>query len=390
MPQRLTDAIVKRLPAPTRDNKVYYDSGQPGFGARVTANGHRSFVLNYTTRGTGRERRYTIGAFPNWSTVGARTEAQRLRRLIDSGGDPLGRIEDERSAPTMADLIERFTEEHFSRLRPSTARKYRELIGKHVRPYFGPHTKVADVAFAEVDRLHRKITAAGSPYAANRTLSVLSKMFTLAIRWGMVSVNPCKSIERNLESKRKRYLSSDELARLIEVLAEHPNKQSVDILRMLLMTGARKGEVLAMRWDRINLGTGIWTKLASATKQKADHVVPLSAPVRQLLREIYEAQCPLSEFVFPADRDGPRIDISTIWQRICLAANIPDLRIHDLRHSFASQLASGGASLPLDRCSARAQRIRPRRPDTRTSFRIRSGLPSRKLEPSSVLPVNRP
>ena len=346
MTQHLTDAIVKRLPAPARDNKIFYDSDQPGFGVRVTANGHRSFILNYTVRGTGRERRYTIGSFPSWSTVGARAEAQRLRRLVDNGGDPLGRIEDERSAPTMADLIERFAGEHFSRLRPSTARKYRELIGNHVRPHFGTHTKVADVGFADVDRLHRKITAAGSPYAANRTLSVVSKMFTLAIRWGMITVNPCKSIERNLESKRKRYLSDDELTRLIAVLAEQPNKQSVNIIRILLMTGARKGEVLSMRWADIDLGTGIWTKSASATKQKADHVVPLSGPVRQLLSEIYGSG-PQGEFVFPSSHGAPRIDISTIWEKLCKAAGIEGLRIHDLRHSFASQLASGGASLPL-------------------------------------------
>ena len=123
MTQHLTDAIVKHLPAPARNNKIYYDASQAGFGARVTANGHRSFILNYTTRGASRERRYTIGAFPNWSTVAARNEARRLRRLIDNGGDPLGQIEDERSAPNLSDLIERFADEHFPRLRPSTSQE---------------------------------------------------------------------------------------------------------------------------------------------------------------------------------------------------------------------------------------------------------------------------
>jgi integrase len=346
MAQHLTDAIVKRLPLPARDKRVIYDSTQPGFGVRVTANGHRSFVLNYTVRGTGRERRFTIGALPNWSTVGARTEARRLRRLIDSGIDPLGQIEDGRAAPTVADLIERFEKEHFPRLRPGTVNGYRKLFQNHIRPHFGAHTKVSEVDFASIDRLHRKVTAAGGPYAANRAASLLSKMFTLGIRWGMANANPCKGVERNLEAKRKRYLSGDELARLIQALSEHPNKQSADIIRMLLLTGARRGEVLSMRWDQIDLQTGIWIKLASATKQKADHTVPLSAPARQLLSEIRD-QKPSGEFVFPSDRSRHRVDVNVSWQRIRKAAGISGLRIHDLRHSFASQLASGGASLPL-------------------------------------------
>jgi integrase len=346
MTQHLTDAIVKRLPAPVRNNRIHYDASQPGFGVRITAKGHRSFILNYVVRATGRERRYTIGAFPNWSTVAARNEARRLRRLIDNGSDPLGQIEDERSAPTLSDLIERFADEHFPRLRPSTAKKYRELIGKHVRPYFSPHTKVADVAYADIDRLHRKITAAGHSYAANRVLSLLSKMFTLAVRWEMATANPARNVEKNLELKRKRYVNNDELSRLIAALSEHPNQQSANIFRVLMMTGARRGEVLSMRWDQIDLATGNWTKLASSTKQKADHIVPLSAPVRQLLSEIRAGQ-PEGEFVFPDDSGGHRRDIDNGWRKICKAAGITGLRIHDLRHSFASQLASGGASLPL-------------------------------------------
>ena len=351
MPQHLTDAIIKRLPAPAHDNRVYYDSDQPGFGVRVTAKGHRSFVLNYTVRGTGRERRYTIGAFPNWSTVGARNEARRLRRLIDNGEDPLGRIEDQRSAPTMADLIARFESEHLVRLRPGTAKSYREQLGKHVRPYFGLNIKVADVAFADIDRLHRKITAAGHPYAANRTISMVSKMFGLAVRWGMVPANPARGVERNLEGKRKRYLSSDELARLLEALSQHPNKQSVNIIRILLMTGARRGEVLAMRWADIDLSTGIWTKPATTTKQKTDHVVPLSAPVRQLLSEV-RAGSP-GEFVFPSASGGPRLNINTNWRQLTKVAGIPDLRIHDLRHSLRQPVGQRRCQLAVDRSVAR-------------------------------------
>ena len=110
---RLTDAIVKRLPTPEKGNKVYYDNDIAGFGARVTAAGARSFILNYVTRG-GRERRYTIGSATSWQTTAARAEAKRLRRLVDQGGDPLGDVEAERAAPTMAELIDRFEQEHLA------------------------------------------------------------------------------------------------------------------------------------------------------------------------------------------------------------------------------------------------------------------------------------
>ena len=122
---------------------------------------------NYYTR-AGRDRCLTIGQFPDWSTTAARAKARELRRLIDDGGDPLAEIEAERAAPTVAELIDRFEQEHLPRKRPRTARDYRRMLANHIRPHFGPHTKVADVTFADVDALHRKITKSGATYAANR------------------------------------------------------------------------------------------------------------------------------------------------------------------------------------------------------------------------------
>src|SRR6516225_980176 len=104
---RLTDAAVRRLPAPQRGNKVHYDDELASFGCRITCGGAKAFVVNYRVKGSGRERRITIGKYPAWQVKAARDEAERLRRLIDSGGDPLGDIEDQRAAPTMADLVRR-------------------------------------------------------------------------------------------------------------------------------------------------------------------------------------------------------------------------------------------------------------------------------------------
>jgi integrase len=356
---RLTDAAIKRLPVPAKGSRITYDGLVPGFGARVTAGGHRAFILTYRTR-SGRERRYTIGGAGDWTVGAARIEARRLRHLIDQGGDPLADIEAERAAPTVSDLIARFIAEHVEpRTRPETKRAYIRILHKHIGPHFGKHTKVADVGFADIDALHRKITNDGAPYVANRCVAVMSKMFGLAVRWQMCERNPCRGIGRNYETKRKRYLDGDELARLTAALARYPEQQVSNIIRLALLTGARIGEVRAMRWadladsDERGGTRTIWTKPASTTKQKADHIVPLSAPAQQLLAGIRERQAagrkPLGEFVFPSylNKSGHVLNIERPWRAICKAADITGLRVHDLRHSFASQLVSSGASLPL-------------------------------------------
>jgi integrase len=349
--EHLTDTIVKRLPLPETGSKVHYEGGAvPGFGLCVTAAGSRSFILNYRTH-SGRERRITIGGFPSWSVKSAREKAKEYRRLIDGGGDPLADTEAKRAAPTMAGLIERFEQEHLPRLRPASARMYSLILTNHIRPHFGAHTKVTDVTFADCDALHQKITKNGHRYAANRCKNVMGKMFKLAIRWGWRSDNPSSAVEMNHEPARKRYMSADELARLNAALTNYPNKQFVNVIRLLLLTGARRGEVRSMRWADIDLATGTWTKPARATKTKIDHTVPLSAPARQLLAGIFEAQrVAPSEWVFPAQRaaaDGHIIDVKYDWPKLCKLAGITGLRVHDLRHSFASQLASSGSSLPL-------------------------------------------
>jgi integrase len=343
--QRLTDAIVRRLPLPATGKAITIDADVPGFGARVTANGARSYVLRYTTK-AGRERTFTIGDATVWRTTDARDKAREKRREIEDGGDPLGDIEDERAAPTMLDLIERFRSEHLPKKRPGTAADYERMLRLHVEPHFGAHTKVADVCFEDVDALHRKITKTGATYAANRCVALLSKMFALAIRWHMRESNPAKGIERNTEYHHRRYLSGDELVRLIKALAKHPDKEAANAIRLLLLTGARRGEVLSMRWE--DVADGVWSKPPSSTKQKEHHQVPLSAPALQLLADIRKRQRPRSPFVFPGDgATGHRVELKKDWAALCKAAVIHGLRLHDVRHSYASQLISGGASLAL-------------------------------------------
>jgi integrase len=340
---RLTDAICRKVAPPARGNRIYYDGH--GFGLRVTAAGARSFVLSYRTR-EGRARRLTIGDLGPWSLAAARTEAAELRHRIDQGIDPLGEQQDERNAETVADLAARFLTEHGARLRSKTALDYRRIITRHVLPALGRH-KVKGVTFTDVDRLHRRISTA-APYQANRCLSVCSKMFALAVRWRMRADNPCKDIARNKEHGRVRYLTEDELDRLLAALNGYRDQRIAAIFRLLLLTGSRRGEVLSMRWEDLNLRAGIWTKPHTRTKQKEQHAVPLSAAARAVLAKLAADKDP-SGFVFPAGRgaSGPMRTVEKPWKTLCRAAGIIGLRPHDLRHDYASRLVSAGVSLHI-------------------------------------------
>jgi integrase len=351
---KLSDAVVRSLPFPAIGNKITYDSGPDairGFGMRITASGAKSFILNYTV--AGRERRLTIGGYPTWSVAAARDEAKRLRQNIDRGVDPLGERQAEREAATVAELCDRYLAEHGIKKR--TAGDDESMIRRIVRPELGSR-KVASIAFSDVDRLHRKVTKDKGPYGANRLLALLSKMFSLAIRWQMRTDNPAKGVERNPEERRYRYLSGDELRRLTEALAVHPSQNAANAVRLLLLTGARRGEVLSATWDQFDFEGGTWIKPSSHTKQKREHRVPLSAPARQLLSEMKAAAGQRAKqkgrepppYVFPARvGNGPMVEIKTAWAALCRAAGLDGVRIHDLRHTYASVLASAGLSLPV-------------------------------------------
>jgi integrase len=343
MAEKITDKLVRTLERPSSGNRITYDGELKGFGVRITAAGAIAFVLNYRRRADSLERRYTIGGWPAWSVQAARQRAAELKRAIDLGGDPVGELAAERGAPTVADLCARFEAEHLLKLAPATRSMYRGVIKGEVVPALGS-MKVAAVEYGDIDRLHSKISRR-APYMANRVLALLSKMFALAILWRMRKDNPVRGVQRNREDRRARYLSPDELARLTHVLREYHNRPVADALLLMLLTGARSHEVLSARWDQINLDVGVWTKSPETTKQRRVHRVPLSGPARALLARIYK-QSEAAEFVFPGPGPrGYRTRVKRDWVQVCKAAKISGLRVHDLRHSYAAQLASAGVGL---------------------------------------------
>jgi integrase len=339
---RLTNRVVPKLPVPAQGNRLFYDDTVKGFACRVTDAGGRAFVINYFRKADGRERRFTIGAFPAWSVAAAREEAKRLKREIDGGADPVGAHQESRAAPTIADLAARFEQDYVPRKRPSTQRVYRQQIRADILPALS-QMKVAAVSPADTDGFHHRLSAR-APTHANRVLAVLSKMFNLAIRWGWRTDNPCRGIERNQEQKRHRYLSGAELKRLTKALAELEDQGAANAVRLLLLTGARRGELLAAKWTDIDLEAGVWVKPGSTTKQKTQHRVPLSEAACQLLAKM-RAQAD-TEWLFPARGGGHRPHINEAWIKLRKAADLNGARLHDLRHTFATALASSGWGLP--------------------------------------------
>jgi integrase len=342
--QHLNDRMIKALAPPAGGHRITYDDIVAGFGIRITKADARAFVLRYRRKADGVERTLTIGSYPAWTTTAAREEAKKLKREVDGGGDPLGEQQDVRAAPTVDDLADRFEREVMpTRNRPSTVKNYRNQIRSVVRPRLG-RLKVEAVKFADIDGLHRELSE--TPYHANRVLSLLSKMFAMAIRWQMRDDNPCRGVERYGEDKRERYLAPDEIVRLSAALDVHPERQTADIVRLLLLTGARLGEVLQARWADLDLEAGRWTKPSAHTKQKKTHVLPLSDAAAQLLKRVRADVPEEAEWVFPA-AGGHRRAIKAAWASICKAAGIENARVHDLRHTHASILINQNYSLPI-------------------------------------------
>lgn len=341
-------------PAEGRQQRITKDPEQPGLGVRVTGAGARAWVLAYSTR-AGIERRMTIGAVADWPVPLAREEARRLRRLVDLGEDPLASREADRAAPSVTALVERWRQDIAPRKRPRSLEEDEGLIRQWVIPELGER-KVAEVRRADIEKLHQKITA-HTPIRANRTVALLSRLFNLAVRWEMRADNPATQIERNPEIARHRYLDGAEMGRLLAALPTMRSQQAADVIRLLLLTGARRGEIFRMEWDQLDLEKGTWTKPHSLTKQKRMHRVPLSGPARQILIDIKSAAeasaeryaRPLARWVFPAHgrRDQPIVDVKTSWAWLCRTAQLSDLHLHDLRHAYATFLASSGSNLPL-------------------------------------------
>jgi integrase len=367
---KLTETFAKRVKAPSTGNQIHYDGEISGFGLRVTASGSKGFVLNY--RFNGQERRYTIGPFPEFSVEIARSKGFELRQSISNGVDPFTlretkhreAVESEARLRTLRDLATEYLERHaIVHKRPKSVRDDKAMLEGVILAKLG-RIRVAHVSRRDVSDLHTSLQA--TPYLANRVLALLRKMFNFAIsdnerEWG-IAKNPASGVQKFQEEKRERWLSKEELERLAAALDSYPDKRAVlaevsekqrvfvrseaqravNAIRLITVTGARKGEVLLATWSQFDLERGMWTKPSHNTKQKRVEHVPLSNQAIVFLQSLPKE----SEFLFPGRKGEHLTDLKFPWAAICKDAQIAGVRVHDLRHTFASHLVSSGVSLP--------------------------------------------
>jgi len=349
----ITQKTLEKLPRPERGNRLYFDDEVPGFAVRVTAAGAIAFVLNY--RMQGRQRRYTIGKHPFKSLDEARNEAHELYAEIQKGQDPLEARTNERrvqrEAQTMTDLSRDYFEYYAEKSkRPSSLRNDHQMLENVILPKLG-RVPVASVTSRDIESLHASLRA--TPYRANRILALLSKMFSKAVEWHEKNPvwradNPAANIVRFPEEKRERWLQQEELTRLTAALDSYAYQDAANAIRLLLLTGARKSEVLSATWSQFDLQRRSWTKPSSHTKQKRTEHIPISEAAWKILTEMKAAAGESDGFLFPGRKKGDHLkDLKVEWRELCTAAKLTGVRIHDLRHTYASHLVSDGVPLAV-------------------------------------------
>ena len=343
--QKLTKLAVEQIPAQGAE-VVVWDTALPGFGVRVKPTGVRSYIIQYRDRTTGASKRMTIGQHGALLTFDqAKKHARGILADALRGQDPVGERRAGRKALNMADLASDYLERHaVPKKRPKSVRDDRAMLENVILPAVGTK-KVASIERRDIESMHLRLS--DRPYQANRVLALISKMLNLAVEWGWRRDNPAKGIQRYREEKRDRWLTDEELSRLVRVLENHPNIRAANAVRLQLLTGARMGEVLKAERKDFDLDRGVWTKPSHHTKQKRREHVPLSRPAQDLVSSIV-ARTELDPYLFPGNIPGePLQDIKKFWSMVMREAGIENYRRHDNRHTFASHLVSSGLSLEI-------------------------------------------
>lgn len=324
---KLTSANI----ALARHGQILRDETVPGLHVKVGVK--RAYYLYYKTKDR-RERRPKLGTHPIMTLGQARTIARELLLKVAMGEDPSGEQRAKRDAPTVADLVERFAKAHLPRRKAGTAKEYRRVLDTKILPALGKR-RVADIDHEDVEKLHARI-GKSAPTEANRTLAVASKMFSLAEKWQLrpLGTNPCQHVERFPENQRKRYLSQEEAGRMARALAElRPARPlAVDFLMLLALTGARKGELAAARWEHY-LGDRL--ELPRELVKNEARTIFLPPPARAIIDALPRTSGTILQIKDPR----------ATWDTMREMTGLRDLRIHDLRHSYASVLLDQGYGL---------------------------------------------
>ena len=367
---RITKRAVDALQCPAdRDRDFLWDDALAGFGVAAFPTGRKVYVAQY--RQHGRSRRASIGEHGRLTPDEARSLAKKLLGAVETGADPIEARRGARAVRTFGEVAEDFMRQHVAAKRKSrTEASYREVLEKHVYPAIQSQ-RIVEVRRADMAKLHSAMQA--TPSAANRVLAVVSSVWNWAARRDEVDAgsNPASGIERFPEQGRERFLTGEELARLGAALAEgetiglpysvdeskpaakHAPKAenrrvrldpfAVAAIRLLILTGARLREILDAQWSQVDLERGILFLADSKTGKKP---IYLSAAAQAVLATLPRIEG--NPHIIAGAKDAaPRADLKKPWAAVKRAADLEGVRLHDLRHSFASVGAGASMGLPI-------------------------------------------
>ncbi len=371
IPVRLTKrAVDAALPRAARYH--LWDGELIGFGLRVEASGRKSFVIRYRAEGGGRNaphRLVTISSVGVMTPDQARAEAKKLLGAVATGKDPGAERRTKRQDLTVSELCDLYLREGCPTKKASTLATDRGRIDRHIKPMIGAK-RISSVTRGDIQWLMRQIAdgktkadlktrprgraiVRGGKGTASRTIGMLGGIFTYAVRQGMIPDNPMRMVKRWQDRRLDRYLSQEELERLGEALNEaevaRENPKAIAIIRLLALTGARKGEIATLSWGEVDFDKGVLRLRDSKTGQK---IIPVGKSALSILA--MQPRTLDSDFVFPADKLGQKggershfQGINAVWHRVRAKAKLPNVRLHDLRHTAASIAVANGASLPM-------------------------------------------
>ena len=345
---RLTETLVERLPVDGRD-RLYMDTLLAGFGVRVTAVGTKLFIAN--ARVNGKPKRVTVGRFPSMSVSEARKEARPVLDAMRAGKDPHVEKEVRKQAAAAGEVtVEVFADRWLAeyvrpKLKALTIRDYERIIDKNIKPKLGARF-LGSIAKSDVMTLHAAMQA--TPRRANYVIAVVRSLMTFAEECDLrpKHSNPAKGIKLYRENAVERYMDEAEIGRAADAIAKCEEDGSIGPhaaagLRLALLTGMRSGEVTAVEWSHINFARR-WIRLPdSKTGAKTVHLSPAAIDVLKVVPRI-------GKFVIAgAEPDTPYARLGNAWLKVRAVARLGDVRLHDMRHTFASIAAGKGMSLPM-------------------------------------------
>ena len=349
---KLTSATISKrtvdaLPVGERE-AVFWDTELSGFGVRVYPSGSKMYLVQ--TRAGGKSKRMTVGRHGLISAEQARRKAAQIIADIKAGNEPTAANGAARldAGPTVAEVAERFMREHAAvRCKPATIRHCRHTLDRHLLPALGD-ARLGEIGRERVAALQYSLHE--TPVMANKVVDMLSRLYNMAELWGIApeSGNPCRFIRKYKEHPRERFLSDGEFRRLGRVLDEveaqgkvHPSAAAA--FRLLMLTGCRKSEILTLRWEDVDLDAGEFRLRDAKTGARSVAISPSAQRVLAGLKRL-----PGNPWVIAGTKPGQRFrNLNGAWLVIRARAGLNDVRIHDLRHSFASRALALGESLPM-------------------------------------------